>query len=206
MSEDNSVHEDSVTEWLRALADGDEQAVRRIWERYFQRLVALARRHLSQKKWRAVDEEDVALSAFASFCKRAGAGEFPKLENRDDLWKLLVTITCRKAIVIMRRESRQKRGGGTVRGESAFRSRNEDSGASDGIGQVLGKEPSPDFAAQVAEELKRLLDRVGDESLREIALYKLQGYTNEEIASRVGVSLRTVKRRLKLIRHKWGGS
>ena len=45
---------------------------------------------------RAADEEDVALSAFDSFCRGAEQGRFPQLDGRDDLWHLLVVITVRK--------------------------------------------------------------------------------------------------------------
>jgi DNA-directed RNA polymerase specialized sigma24 family protein len=194
--------EDDVTVWLRGLAEGDQSAVRRIWEQYHDQLVRLARRKLGRARRRAADEEDIALSAFNSFCQRATAGRFPRLEDHYDLWKLLVTITARKAMGYMRREGRQKRGGAAVRGESAF-ARGDVSNRLGGIGQVLGREPTPAIAAQVAEETERLLSLLGDGSLRDIALLKLEGCTNEEIARHMDCALRTVKRRLAYIRQKW---
>lgn len=194
--------EDDVTRWMAGLSQNDQLAAQRLWERYYERLVRLAHRKLGAANRRASDEEDVALSAFHSFCQGAAAGRFPRLADRQDLWRLLVTITARKASAHIKREHRQKRGGGLVQGESAFVPR--DDGASDaGIEQVLGHEPTPAFAAQVAEQVQHLLDCLGDDSLRGIAIYKLQGYTNEEIAGEIDCALRTVKRRLAQIRDVW---
>jgi len=85
-----------------------------LWERYFARLVGLARQKLRSTPRRAADEEDVALSAFDSFCRQAEAGRFPQLLDRDNLWRLLVTVTARKAFHLIRDKNRQKRGGGVV--------------------------------------------------------------------------------------------
>src|SRR2546423_11697663 len=110
---------ESVTHWIDQLKGGDPAAIRRLWEAYFPRLVGLARKKLREAPRRAADEEDVALSAFDSFCDGAAQGRFPRLTDRDDLWHVLVTITARKAVQLVRHELRQKRGGGAVRGESA---------------------------------------------------------------------------------------
>src|SRR5262245_57219294 len=69
-------------------------------------------------------------------------------------------------------------------------------------GLVFGNEPTPEFAAEVAEECRALLDRLGDDELRRIAVWKLEGYTNREIARGLGKSLATVERKLDLIRRK----
>src|SRR4051794_22068524 len=107
--------ERSITVWIRALKSGDRAAARPLWEAYFRRLVALARARLHATSRRVADEEDVALSAFDSLIRRAEAGRFPEMEDRDDLWRLLVVLTVRKAIDHARREGRQVRGGGRVR-------------------------------------------------------------------------------------------
>jgi DNA-directed RNA polymerase specialized sigma24 family protein len=145
------------------------------------------------------DEEDVALSAFDSFCRGAAVGRFPQLVDRNDLGPLLVLITARKAIHLLKHERRQKRGGGKVQGETEL------AGADDEplLAQVIGQEPTPEFAAQVAEECRRLLEQLGDEELRSIALWKMEGYTSEEIAARLGCVPRTVERRLQVIRTLW---
>ena len=113
--------DDSVSVWLDRLKAGDPAAARPLWDRYFDRLVRLARGKLSARGRRTADEEDIALSAFHSFCRAAEAGRFPRLEDRDDLWAVLVTLTERKAYAQADRANAAKRGGGHVRGDSVLR-------------------------------------------------------------------------------------
>src|SRR6516164_10747354 len=110
--------ENSVSRWLDGLREGNDADVQRLWDRYFQRLVRLAGARMPGHARRASDEEDVALSAFHSFCDRVGRGQFPQLADRDDLWRILVTITVRKVAETVRHQTRLKRGGGAVLGQS----------------------------------------------------------------------------------------
>src|SRR5262249_28661015 len=87
---------DSITLFLTSLKQGDRGAADRLWSTYIQRLVSLARLKIGAAPRRAADEEDVALSAFDSFCRRAEGGEFARLSDREDLWQLLVVLTERK--------------------------------------------------------------------------------------------------------------
>ena len=192
----------SVTYWIGQLRAGDHAAAQQLWERYFARLVGLARARLRGAPRRAADEEDVALSAFDSFCRAAEQSRFPALLDRDGLWRLLVVLTARKALRLASHERRQKRGGGAVLSEAALAGADEsDEGA--GLAGVIGPEPTPEFAAQVAEECRRLLGRLGDAGLPAVALCKMEGYTNEEIAHRLDCAPRTVERKLRLIREIW---
>ena len=196
----------SITQWLGDLKAGDPEAVQPLWERYYARLVRLARARLKLKRrsGAAEDEEDAALSAFHSFCKGAAHGRFPRLADRDDLWKLLVVITARKAGAQLQREGRQKRGGGRVVDAADLRGRDPAVSAGDDLlDQVVGAEPTPEFAAMVAEEYGRLLERLDDDELRRVALDRMEGYTSDEIATRLGCARRTVARRLDLIRKIW---
>jgi DNA-directed RNA polymerase specialized sigma24 family protein len=187
----------SITQWLDGLRAGDPAAAARLWEGYFRRLVELARTRLRAVPRRAADEEDVALSAFDSFCRGAGQGRFPRLNDRDDLWQVLLVLTQRKAIDLIEREGRGKRD---------WR-RTEPAGA-DGapFADFAGREPDPAFAAQVADECRRLLGTLGDDELRLLAVRKMEGHTNEEIAALLDCSLATVERRLRLIRKEWEGA
>jgi DNA-directed RNA polymerase specialized sigma24 family protein len=191
-----------VTWWLDQLKGGDPDAAQKLWEGYFQRLVGLARKKLQGARRRMADEEDVALSAFDSFCRGAAQGRFPRLNDREDLWQLLVVITARKAVDLIQHENRGKRGGGKVQGESALVCPGEWSGGP-AADRLASPEPTPEFAAQVAEEWERLLARLGDADLRAVALLKLEGYTHEEIADQLGCALRTVERKLRRIRDCW---
>ena len=185
---------DSVSHWIEQLKAGNQAAAQELWERYFQRIVQLARKKLQGSPRRAADEEDVALSAFHSFCQGAEQGRFPRLQDRDDLWQLLVMLTARKGLDLLCHENRQKRGGGAG-GAGRI---HEDPALED----IIGREPSPDFAAQIVEECQWLMNRL-DPDLRQVAAWKMEGYTNEEIAEKLSCVPRTVERRLLLIRTLW---
>ena len=183
----------SVTRWLRQLQTGDSAAAQPLWERYFRRLVGLARKRLQGGRPAGGDAEDVALSAFASFWRNAGRGRFPQLADRDSLWRLLVTITARKAAHQARDEGRQKRGGGVAPvGDAAA-----------ALAEALSREPNPDFAAGVVEECRRLLDRLGDPDLQAVARLRMEGYSVDDVAQKMDCAPRSVKRKLDVIRKVW---
>jgi DNA-directed RNA polymerase specialized sigma24 family protein len=193
---------DSVTHWIDALKTGDDEAARLLWQRYFSELVRLARAKLGAAPRGAADEEDVALSAFHSLCAGVGQHHFARLDGRDDLWRLLVTITTRKALDQIKHQRRHKRGGGRVLGEVELAGPGPDADAP-GMDQFAGKCPTPEFAAIMDEECRRLLGALKDESTRQVALLRMEGYSGDEIAERLGCNRRTVTRKLDLIRRRW---
>jgi len=197
---DDMSEQGSVSIWIQQLKAGDVDVAQELWERYHRRLVGLAHKKLGGAPRRAIDEEDAVQSAFHSFFERTRAGQFPQLADRDDLWRLLVVITARKTINQRAHENRAKRGGGMVHGQAILDGANSDS---DGMAQVIGSEPTPEFAAQVAEELDQLLGQLPDPTHREVVSWKLEGYTNPEIAKKLGCSLSSVERKLRLIRQKF---
>jgi RNA polymerase sigma factor (sigma-70 family) len=183
----------SITRCIELLRSGDRAAADRLWDAYLNRLLALARAKLGSSPRQVADEEDVALSAFDSFYRRAELGQFARLSDRNDLWQILVVITERKAVDLMRREGRKSRGEGKVRSLSW----------GEGAAEIVDAGPSPEFAAQVADEFRRLLELLGDDSLRAVAMAKLEGYTNRQIAERIGCIEQTVERKLRSIRRLW---
>jgi DNA-directed RNA polymerase specialized sigma24 family protein len=185
----------SVTRWISALKEGDQAAAQGLWEAYFRRLVGLARARLRDAPRRIADEEDVALSAFDSFFRGARAGRFPRLDDRNDLWQILVLITVRKAIDLRNYEGRPSRGSGKARSLSEL--------TGEGLEAIVGDEPTPELAAQLTEEYQRLMERLDDPTLRGVATCKLEGYTDEETAARLGCVTRTVERKLARIRGIW---
>jgi DNA-directed RNA polymerase specialized sigma24 family protein len=192
----------SITRWIGDLRAGVPDAAQPLLERYYGPMVELARARL-----RAVrrtgggieDEEDAALSAFDSFCGGVAQGGFPLLVDRDDLWRLLIVITQRKAADQRQRCRRLKRGGGRLVDEAALTS----SSGLAGFDGLAGQAPDPEFAVAMADQCRHLLDSLGDETLRRVALLKLENYTNQEIAVRLGCASRTVANKLKLIRLRW---
>jgi DNA-directed RNA polymerase specialized sigma24 family protein len=187
--------EGSITYCIQLLKAGERAAAQQLWERYFQRLVELARAQLRGTPRRAADEEDVALSAFESFYQRAERGQFPQLNDRDDLWQLLFVITVRKAIDLVRHEGRPRRGSGRVLVLSEL--------AGPGLEEVFDTELTPELAAQVADECRRLYSCLGNDTLRAVARWKMEGHTNAEIAAKLGCVPQTVERKLRTIRRLW---
>jgi DNA-directed RNA polymerase specialized sigma24 family protein len=184
--------EGSISRWLGPLQEGDSAAAQALWERYFHQLVGLVRNKLRNSGQREA-AEDVALSAFDSFCRSAGAGRFPELADRDNLWRLLVTITARKAAHHSRDAQRQKRGGQAVTVSNGDIS----------LQDLVSRDPTPQFAAQAADECRRLLTLLGDKELESVALLKMEGYSVEEIGQKLGYVPRTIKRKLQVIRSLW---
>jgi DNA-directed RNA polymerase specialized sigma24 family protein len=193
----------SVSQLIGELKAGEAIAAQQLWERYFSRLAGLARSKLDGLPCRVADEEDIALSAFDSFCRQASSGRFPQLFDRDNLWRLLVVITKRKAYDLAQQERRQKRGAGQVLDEAALDQRFPDARTYRGLEQLLAQAPTPDFAVQFAEEYQRRLAALGSAELRTVALWKLEGFTNAEIAAKLGCTSRTVERKLWVIRNLW---
>lgn len=191
------VDDQSVTGWITELSEGDrEEAANQIWQRYCQKLIAIARFKMRGYPSADSDEEDVVLSAFASFCRGVEAGTFPVLQSRDNLWKLLVVITTRKAADALQSENRLKRSGG----ENAQKVPVTAPGIDE---EILTQEPTPEFAAQLIEEYRRLLEILPDEELKQVAGWKMEGYTNDEIARKLDCASRTVERKLRVIRSLW---
>ncbi len=184
---------DGFTTWMDELQQGKPDAAQRLWESYFERLTRLARLKMAHAPRRVADEEDLALAALDSFCRGAQQGRFPKLDDRDDLWQILVMLTARKVLDQRDHDRRLKRGGGSVRGESAFGNQDLEPR---GIEQIVGTEPTPEMVAEFAEQFDRLLELLEDPDLRRIALGKLEGLTNAELAAQRQCGLRSIERKL----------
>jgi DNA-directed RNA polymerase specialized sigma24 family protein len=190
----------TVTIWLNQLQAGEAHAVQQLWERYFPRMVDLARRQLGAVPRRAADEEDVALEAFHSFCRAAGAGRYPDLRDRFGLWQLLLALTINKAVDLVNHAGRDKRSWRRTSLFSELDARGPQAGINALSTMFRCRQPDPAFTALVTDQLQWLLQQLEDEQLREIALLKLEGCTNPEIALKLHCALSTVERRLRLIR------
>jgi DNA-directed RNA polymerase specialized sigma24 family protein len=192
----------SITAWIDQLRAGDRTAAQFLWQGYVQRLVALARQKLRRRLSTSMaDEEDVALSAFDSFCRGAEQGRFPQLGDRDDLWRLLFVITERKAIDLIKHENAIGRGSGKVQSLDALVE--PESTTERGPVNIADRVPTPGEIAELTENCRRLLALLGDEPLRAVAVAKMEGYTNKEIAQRLHVSEPTIERKLGRIRRIW---
>ena len=197
------VSDGSVTRMIQLLRSGDaterDLAARLIWRRYFHDLLELARNNLNKRIRRREDEEDVLQSMYKSFCLRQQRGEFD-LAGRDALWSLLVTITLRKARNAAKKQAREKR---DVAREQTISDRDESESPHWALEQMDAAGPSPAEATLLNEALERRLEALADPELRQIALWRLEGYTNREIAARLDCTERAVERRMERIRSKW---
>ncbi len=202
---DRSASEGEITRWIRSLEAGDEDAATALWQYCFPRLLSYSRGKLPAHLRRVLDEEDVALSAFKSFCIGAAKGSLGDIKGRDELWRLLYCISARKANGYVRNQTRQKRGGGLVAGESTFKSASLPDGQN-GIDQVADPSASPATLAQFANDCQQLFEMLHDDMLQTIAILRIEGYSVDEIASRVGCAKRSVERRLQLIRKIWNSA
>ena len=181
--------EGSVTGWITLLRTGDEEAAARLWGLFMHRLHALLRTRIRGTSY---DEQDVALSAFHVLCRGLAQGRYPELSNRDQLWRVLATIAIRKSRDHFESETCQKRGGlpSAPAGTSV-------------LADVASKEGGPEFEALMADECRRLLDLLQNPRLEQLVLWKLDGYTHEEIATKLGLTRWSVGRMLKCVREIW---
>ncbi len=176
----------SVTRWIRALEADRSSAVGPLLDVYFDRLVQLARKRLQDLPGMAAYDEDVALRSFFSLCQRVRDPARPlELTSRDDLWRLLATRTISRAIDLIRRHKPGEVPGGHD------------------VEQLLTREPTPEEAAEMADEARRLLALLDEPELRQIALWKVEGFTDEEIAAKLDCVPRTVRRKVQRIRLLW---
>lgn len=183
----------SITRLIPELRERDERAILLLWKRYGMQIENLARPWMVGVSPGMGDAEDVAQSAFHAFCRAAADGRALELADRDDLWRLLATISRHKAIDRIRRELRLRRGGRAGVSSQGLE------GAEDG-------EPSPAETALLRDELAALFERMdahGDPTLPVVATMRLEGASNEEIAEQLGCTTRTVQRKLHLVERLW---
>ena len=191
------------TQLLNRFKSGDKDAANELIGRYFDRVLRLAEKHLANRRLHVTEGDDVAASVFETLWKKADANRFgpDDLVNSEELWRLLCKIVAFKSRDHVRRESAQKRGGNLLKGESFFM----DSMGSQpyGIQNVSdGQIPVGDVLI-LREEHDRLLDKLDDDTLVQIAMMRLEGYKIAEIANSFSKTERWVGRKLRLIRTIW---
>jgi len=199
-SEEHTMEDNEpITLWIDQMRQGDDESVRLIWENFVDRLLIVAKNKLQAANRSSYDEEDAVLSAFKSFCAGVRRGQYPQLRDREDLWRLLFVITARKVADRFAFQSRDKR---DVRREVAV---GDLKSSINPIGdQLVSSEPSPEFLAECTDQLNFLLDQLQLDDLKKVALSKMEGYTNQEIAQIMKLSLTTIERKLRTIREIWG--
>ena len=192
-----SSEDSSVAGLCHQLQSGNEDAASVLWRQFFSRLVDLAGKRIEGTSRLIADEEDVALSAFKSFCKGMRQGKFAALTDHDSLWRLLVVITSRKASDLANYNRRSKRS--ELRVVTPRTTEVND----DLVQSFICRQPTPDAQLEMEENIRSAIDQLKHEDLQQIALLKLDGYTNQEIAKKMDRGLSTIERKLRTIRGIW---
>lgn len=197
----NNSAEEPISLWVEQLAAADHDAARRLWAHFCQQLMDFARSRMSPSTRRVYDEEDAAVSAFRSLCRGIEAKRFPDVGDRGNLWALLVVITSRKIANRFRYEHQQRRDSNQTLSE--FVLQGTDGSTVDLLQTIPAREPTPEFAVEVADMSEYLMTQLPEPDLRKLVVLKLEGHTNDEIAELMKVTRRTVQRKLELIRRIW---
>lgn len=200
MPSNSEILDEPVTLWMRQLEEGQSEAAQPLWNHFCQKLMTLADKRLSPKLRQTYDREDAAVSAFHSLCRVISDRRQTDLGDRVNLWRLLVTITERKIANRVRDEHRDKRNLHRTVSESCLVDSDD---RCSGFDKLPGREPSPEFAAEFADLCNSLLESLDDDILCQIAQLTLKNYNPDEIAQKLGVSRRTVERKLLIIRGRW---
>lgn len=179
-----------IVRWLSDIADGDPAAAEKVWDRYSQRLISLARKKLAAMPSEIADEEGAVISALRSFFSGIQGNQFPRIEDPNDLWKVLALLTARKAIAQLRHHWKKS-------GEADHIQRHNDSL------EFLNQEPGPEQIVMFVDACDRLLEGLENDKMRRIALLAMSGHETREIAIELDVHQRTVQRKLEIIRDKW---
>ena len=194
--------DDEITLFLKDSQGIGEEGAQAIWESYLPKLMRVIESKLRNSSKRIIDSDDIAQNAMLSLFRGLKEHKFDSLENRDELWALLIIITARKVTRERRREMAEKRGRGTTRGESAFivAGRIDDCY---GINQVLDENQMPESASRVLKTYEELLPQISDQKTRNTAMLRMEGYTNPEIAEKMKCSVVRVEQRISKIRKVW---
>jgi DNA-directed RNA polymerase specialized sigma24 family protein len=192
--------DDPVTLWINELRNADGAAAQKLWNHFVSRLYEMGRKKLRPETRRVYDEEDAAQSAFHSVCAGIAAGRFPDLQDRNSLWRLLLTITARKVAHRHRHDQQERRD--VRRTDSIFLPGGDDF-ARVGVGTIASREPTPEFTAEFVETCATLLKNLDDPALQQVVTLRMDGHTDGEIADLLKCSRRTVQRRLEIVRRRW---
>ena len=192
--------------WFEALREKNDESARVLWEENYEDLLRMARRKLGGFSKRHVDEDDVAVSAFRSlFRGLENSKNSWHFEDRNGLRRMLFTIAAAKCAKAVNRERTLKRGQGRLRGHSAVVLPD----GADGFDRQPGKSDAPDAELEVMESVEALLELLRPKNghknnrLLRVAELKFDDRTNEQIATMLDCSVRSVERSLRMIREIW---
>jgi RNA polymerase sigma-70 factor (ECF subfamily) len=186
-----SDEEDRWERLIQGLRTGDRLVLQDFWDQYGPMLQRVAEKNLAEGMRRRLGPEDVVQSVCRTFFRRAHGGEF-KLADTEELWRLLCAITLTKIREKTRFHLRKKRG---LDQEQALAAGGDDSPMG---WDPVAPGPTPAEAAEFSDQFQQMLAGL-DEEEKQIVDLKLQDYTHDEVADKLGCSERTVRRVLKRV-------
>ncbi|MEM7478244.1 MAG: ECF-type sigma factor [Planctomycetota bacterium] len=184
-----------ITDWIAGVGAKDPESEQALWNHYFHQVVRLARSRMLALQSTFYDEEDAAASALRSLFRGIQQQRFPNLHSHENLWALIVLITTRKLRAQWRRANSQKRSRHRIEGQPAELT----------LSEAISREPTPEFVTEMMDDVKHLIETLDSDVLRRVALMKMDGLTNDEIATTIGCTRRSVLRKLERIRDYWDG-
>lgn len=192
----------SVTMYLKDVKAGRREAFDAICDLLRPRVERAVSRQL--RGLRSADPEGVTSSVFRYFWVVTDRGDFSEddFQESRELWAYLMRVAKHKVRDHARYGKSQKRDVRRTRGEDSVWHRTRSEGGN-GFDTVPSGGPTPAERAASAEALTEFLASLPDDVLRDVAVLRMEGYSVEEVATRVGVSPRTVKRKLQRLRDHW---
>lgn len=180
----------TVSLWIAQAKTGDDIALAQLHYRYWSALVQLAKKRMARAPCPDRDAEDIAQDAFIALCHSMRSGKIPKLRDRNQLIAFLSHIIACKTVNEYKRNTTQKRGGGTMTfSDSRFL-------------EAMDQRDTPMQEALVKDCYQFYLDCLPDH-LRQFAELHLAGLNSTEIAAQLGCVKRTVERKLQLLKMFW---
>ncbi|MDB4370779.1 ECF-type sigma factor [Mariniblastus sp.] len=193
--------DDPVTIWIEQVRQSDDEAIKRVWQHFADGLQEYARGKIHPKTRRVYDEQDAVQSMFLSLCQGLKADRYPDLQNRDNLWRLMLVMTGRKISKRHRFDRQLKRDNRRLLTDSYFVQNSQDRNSPNQYPPAA--EPTPELLAEFADTSSALIEALGTDNLKDVALLRIEGLDDCEIASRLQCSRSTVQRRLVMIRKIW---
>ena len=196
MSVENKINEDadsigSVTGLIGRVKKQDSVAAHELWRRYFTQLHHVAKKNFGDSHSPEADEEDAASMAFHAMLDGFKSGRFAKINNRDEFWRMVVTITKRNVVKIQRRNKTLKRGGDKRKaGERPEELQDR-------------KDRDSEALVDLSDTIRSVVAGLPNENCRQVFFLRIAGHNISEIVEETGLSERTVKRQLDTIRKFW---
>jgi len=187
----------SVSGWIEMIRLGNDEAVKPLLERYFQRLASFADRKLRSGIRTSDDGEDIASHALQSVVRRIALGSYPELSDRNNLWLLLMVAAQRRVIDGQRKEIRWQKNFAPVQTVTdLMQALNVDL-------EFQGERDDQSQAFELIEFWDHMLSKLSDQMHRDVAKRKLEGYSNREIAIQLQLTPKKVDRMVQAILERW---